>query len=351
MPAMRLARAIASEDPARLRPEERLVGHVMLGMLQQARPLVCPSEQLNAISDDIFRDLGEAVEYASQARLPFDVVYFDFIDELGRAPAIGFHVVEGGGRDLGFELRGVLAGENADERETVFLPIIGHEGQPPEEVGAVFVDWDGQRRASAKPGRWQEAFRPPGRSELDVTFISVSAAMQALGETPRAVGGTLMGVARFGHPGSEAELLTFKAQLATLSGTATRLALKVLYLLDSVNVDLAPAKVSRQVRRQAERKGAEIAWVINVRAPHRRELNDETEPGSRAFSHRFEVRGNFAHHGEGSWLYEHSDPADIRPCPRCGRCRRVWRQPHIKGPVDKPLLVKIRRVDFDDPVG
>lgn len=344
-PAAGLARAIVEQPASRLTDEEQFIGGVMEGMLRLARPVVCPPGQLAAISDDIFEDLGQAFEYAMTARLPFEVTFFDFVDQSGNGPDMGLHFVEGGGLDLGFELRGVVAGENPDEQRTVFLPIVGQRGQPPEELGAAFVDWQSRGEASASPHRWRESLPLPNGRGLEVTLMSVSAAMEALGEEPRAVQGALLGCIRAEQQGPAAAAL--QASLATATAAAVRTALKLLYLLDSANVELDAVPVSRQVRRQAERSGAQIAWTVIVHAPQRNESKG-VEPGQRDFSHRFEVRGNFAHHREGSWLYDHSDPADIRPCPRCGRCRRVWRPPHVKGPTDRPLAVKIRRIAFQD---
>jgi hypothetical protein len=344
LPAMALAHAIVTRPTSQLTPEEQLIGRTMGGMLRVARPVVCPPAQLDAISDDIFDDLGQAFEYAMSARLPFEVTFFDFIDASGDAPTMAWHLVEGGGSELGFELRGVLAGELATERRTVFFPIVGLRGDAPEELGAAFVDWGSEAHASATPARWQESLAVRGERDLKVTMMSISAAMEALRESPRAVPGALLGCIRAEQLGPQAEQL--QASLATMTATAVRAAFKILYLLDSVNVELDPLKVSRQVRRQVERSGGQIAWTIAVRAPHRQEAEDR-EGGSREYSHRFEVRGIFAHYPEGSWLYEHSEPGEIRPCPRCGHCRRVWRPPHVKGPPDRPLAIKIRRVDFN----
>jgi hypothetical protein len=59
----------------------------MAGMLEVALPIVCPPEQLNAVADDVFGDLGEALEYTAIARLAFEEVFFDFTDELASSPA------------------------------------------------------------------------------------------------------------------------------------------------------------------------------------------------------------------------------------------------------------------------
>lgn len=342
-PATRLARAIIDQPSFTLTPEEELIGRTLAGMLRDARPVVCPPDQLAAVSDDVFDDLGQAFEYAMAARLPFEVTFFDFLDEAGNGPDMGLHLVEGGGLNLGFELRGVIAGELAEEQRTVFLPITGHREHPPEELGAAFVDWSATEGASAVPSRWRESIAAGGR-DLEVTLMSVSAAMEALHEPGRAVPGALLGCIRAESGGQANSEL--QAVLATATAAAVRTALKVLYLLDSANVELDAIPVSRQVRRAAQRAGTQIAWTVRIRPPLQAEHEDRHS--SREYSHRFEVRGNFAHHREGSWLYEHSAPGDLRPCPRCGRCRRVWRASHVKGPADRPLAIKLRRVEFDD---
>jgi hypothetical protein len=342
MPVVRMSRAITALPASTVRPEETMVGRAMTGMLGQAHVVSCPPEQLNAVADDIFADLGEAFDYAAAARLPFEVTFFDFLDEHGEGPAITAHIIDGGGEEMGFDLKAVVVSEDPRERQTTYMPVIGMKGQPPEEIGAAFVDWDRERGTFAEPARWSE--RMPGLGG-SITLFSVSTAMEALEERPRPIAGALMGVARGNL--SDEDATYFKSFAATMTATAVRQTLKLLYLLDSANVELAPAPVSRQVRRQAERQGTQIAGTVQVRQASRSETTEQTD-GSREYSHRFEVRGNFAHYAAGTWLYEHSVPEDIRPCPRCGQCRRVWRPAHIKGPRDRPLAIKFRRVTFRD---
>jgi hypothetical protein len=344
----RLAEAIVSPDGSPRSDEELMVGEIMAGMLSTARPIVCPPEQLNAVSDEVFEDLGQALEYAAAARLPFETVFFDLTDSFGRSPLAQLHLLADNQEALGFEVRGVIAGENAKEEETIFIPIIGYPGHPPEEIGMVMSDWSGERRKSVEPGRWVERVEAPGPRPLALTMFNAAAAMEALGESPRPVGGALLGVARGRARMSPEEIEAFKLNMAVFSASAVRLALKVLYLIDAANVDVVETALSRQARRQAERSGAQIAWVVEVKPPRSTPKPDSETDSKRNYSHRFEVRGNFAHYREDSWLFQHSPPEEIRPCPRCGRCRRVWRSPHIKGPADRPLAIKVRRVEFPD---
>ena len=345
-PVAGLAEAIVAPGSRPSTDEELLVGETMIGLLDRARPIVCPPEQLNAVPDEVFEDLGQALEYAAQARLPFETVFFDFTDSFGRAPTVDLHLLAEDQASLGFEVRGVLGGQNAAAEESVFVPIIGYPAAPPEEIGMVMCDWSGKRGQDAEPGRWTERLEPAGLRPLELTMFNVAAAMEALGEAPRPVAGALMGVARGRSRMTAQEIDAFQLNMATFSASVVRLALKVLYLLDATNVEVTETPLSRQARRQAERSGTQIAWVVEVKPPSSAHGADPEEAGKRNYSHRFEVRGNFAHHREGSWLFEHSSPEEIRPCPRCGRCRRVWRSPHIKGPVDRPLAIKVRRVEF-----
>jgi hypothetical protein len=115
--------------------------------------------------------------------------------------------------DLDFELRAVLAAEDTVERQTIYLPITGMRGHPPEELGVAFVSWDDDDMAvSAEPHRWPESLPVGGGRSLDVTLMSVSAAMDGLHESPRAVSGALMGCLRHEQRASGAAL---QAVLAT----------------------------------------------------------------------------------------------------------------------------------------
>lgn len=340
-PAVRLADAIIARGQSVASPEEWLIASVMHGLLKDAHALVCPPEQLHAIPDDVFDDLGEAFDYARAARLPFASLYFDFLDEHNHAPLIEIFPPEMN-KPMELELRGVVAGELPDERQTAFLPIVAARGEPPEELGAVMLSWD-ERVGPEKPKRWRESITSKAGREYEITLCSVSAAMDAVGEQPRPIEGAVIGAARGAREQETHEALQFNLAVATAA--ATRTALKLLYMLDSTNVNLERMPVSRQKRRQTERDGCEIAWTVAVTPPKSGSAKS-SDPASANYLHRFEVRGNFAHYGPDTQLYQRSPAETIRPCPRCGTCRRIWRPPHVKGPADKPLVVKIRRVDY-----
>jgi len=121
-------------------------------------------------------------------------------------------------------------------------------------------------------------------------------------------------------------------------------ALAALYFLESANVLLAQPQVSRQTRRASERTETPIAQRVYVRAPTRRSRGDE-DGRRREYSHRFEVRGHYRHFGAGTRLYRavaRDQPDKLLDVPSRGSCVRVWCPPFIKGPADKPLVVKSR---------
>lgn len=126
----------------------------------------------------------------------------------------------------------------------------------------------------------------------------------------------------------------------TAVADAADLCTAVLWFLDSANVELAEASPSRQERRAIERKGGRVAMTVQVRQRKVRPASQSS--GNRIeFNHRFEVRGHYKHVTHGP----HAKPDKLKPCPRCGVCRREWVPPHVKGPEDKPLIPKVRALE------
>lgn len=84
----------------------------------------------------------------------------------------------------------------------------------------------------------------------------------------------------------------------------------------------------RAGRREAKRLGAPDTEIVVVRLRH--EQGPETEPtGADAnYSHRFIVGGHWRD----------------QPYPSEGIHRQIWISPYVKGPEDKPLIVRPRRV-------
>ncbi len=80
---------------------------------------------------------------------------------------------------------------------------------------------------------------------------------------------------------------------------------KVVRFLESANVDIADTIVSRQVRRNAQRKNLRIASTVTVRSPRsRRAATFGDSTSHREFSHRFEVAGHYKHYGPGTRIFD-----------------------------------------------
>lgn len=92
---------------------------------------------------------------------------------------------------------------------------------------------------------------------------------------------------------------------------------------------------TRQLRRQMERKGARVDSVILVQLPIRHHAHNGKGTIPIDWSHRWIVSG----HWRKQW-YATSETH-----------RPKWIAPHIKGPDDKPLVVKEKRYIFDPPTG
>jgi len=129
----------------------------------------------------------------------------------------------------------------------------------------------------------------------------------------------------------------------TIALDVAEMAYSVLFLLDSANVELVEGSPNRQERRAVERRGGRVALTVRVSSPKRRPRDDHDQRKHIDYSHRFEVRGHYKHFPRGTRLADH-DPSNIKPCPRCNECRRIWCPPFVKGPEDKPLIPKVRVV-------
>lgn len=319
-------------------PELSTASVTAASSLVRSRPVVCPPDQLSAIDDEVFPDLASAVRYASESRLPFESILLDFTPASGRqAATIEWQGPPGHGAAPPAQLRGMIVSSSENDRLTYFCPIISVDGGPPELVGLVDVEWD---QLDPPPSPQRIARRV---AHFEPRFYTGSAIQELLGDQGPPAGGFFLAATPEDPTDQDAEDRAFF--LAGAVAVFFTEALKVLYLLDSTNIELAEVDLPRQSRRRAARKGTPIASEIRIsRGKSRSTDNAAHQPDDARLSHQFEVRGNFAHYGPDTYLYQHSDPEHLKPCPRCGRCRRVWRPPHIRGPEDKPLVVKVRKI-------
>lgn len=115
----------------------------------------------------------------------------------------------------------------------------------------------------------------------------------------------------------------------------------VLSWLESMNVELVEAPLSPRQRMREQGKGRKIALTVQVRPPKSKPVGRN---GKANYSHRFEVRGHYMHFPEGTKVGD-AAPEKLSFVPGRGFVRKVWCPPHVKGPIDKPLIPKVRVVD------
>lgn len=116
-------------------------------------------------------------------------------------------------------------------------------------------------------------------------------------------------------------------------------AASALRLLEAVNVDLQPAELARPVRRRAAREGADIPLEVVIRTSRR---DSDVPSHSVDWQHRWTVRGHWKHFHKGPIF--NANPRRRVVDAEGNECVRVWCPPFVKGPDDKPLVLKSRRV-------
>lgn len=128
-------------------------------------------------------------------------------------------------------------------------------------------------------------------------------------------------------------------------------ALRAVFLMDSTNVEIAPAAVSRQVRRASERSAGKTKIALTVRVRTRRSDRAQHAPRqrTRTYSHSFERAGYYRHVTRGA----QAKPEHLQPCPRQdeahrqsgGVCRRYWVSSCVVDAGEgKPFIPKTRRI-------
>lgn len=119
-------------------------------------------------------------------------------------------------------------------------------------------------------------------------------------------------------------------------------AISALRILDAVNVELIDVPMSRPVRRRAEREGVKPALYVDVRTSAG-QAGGTSAHGTIEWTQRWTVRGHWKHFGEHTAVARRH-PSRVIDVPGRGRCVKVWCPPFIKGPADKPLVLKTRVV-------
>ena len=317
-------------------------------MLDQAHVIRVEPEQVQVLPE--WDTLEDAWEYASEAGLPFEVLYLDFEGPGGLAPIVTL--------DVPIYVRD-------EEKQGWTLYEVDTEQAHIHLRGAVVCrDGNGSLRIYPYGGiYYRDTDLPDVCVMMGVADFGTARVEPLGGHRVVLVGqGTVYGSEMAfvstellaGHPGHVSlNMESIKARTEVQADTTIsfadlvlRASLRVLAALsimetDCVVVDDAPMET--RDRKRADKRGWEIAKMVYVR-PTRKGPRSEPTGAEANYSHRFWVSGHYKHYPIGTRLADHR-PDLVKPCTRkgdasCGVCRRVWTQPFIKGPENKPLIWK-----------
>lgn len=275
--------------------------------LDQARVVLVDPEQVTVLPD---LDDSDEIALAQQAHAPFPVTYFDFAGASGT----GIDAVSASDFD-GQPARSRLVGAMVlSERDTLrVLPVLKHPDALPDGMdvnipAVVTFPRDGQ------PPRAKSRFEVVRLTDTKSLVPSVA------GDDPEFLR-VLESAVAFAEP-----------------------ALKVLMLLESANVLVEPRRLGPRNLRRVEQGERRPPYVIAIQ---QRQIaaspeSSSTDPGRR-LSVRFEVRGFYRHYGPDTPIGR-SSADKLREVPGRGRCVRVWTPPHVRGPADQPLTIRVRKL-------
>jgi hypothetical protein len=121
-------------------------------------------------------------------------------------------------------------------------------------------------------------------------------------------------------------------------------AASALRLLEAANVDVQETSLPRAERRRAQREGAEPSLEVVIRTAARHDSSSTVQ--GIEWQHRWTVRGHWKHFSKGPIF-------DANPRKRVldangSECVKVWCPPFVKGPADKPLVLKSRRAPMPE---
>lgn len=395
----------------RVRGLDAICGDAKIAM-KEAHPIVVPPEQVEVLPQ---LDLMEASEYLNAANLPFEPLFLDTAS--GTGPETFTKLTEAGvdHEEIGESVPGMTGAVIFDNpydngRGTVpfgaaMIPVetndldyqgflvadAGGNGLPSHAPLALLINNDDFATRRTWRGVAVKVDIDSGAQPLERLW------KESLPETQH-IEQLIIGGEVFDGPESllillntpdvfayrhivEADAISGIKGWGMMATVQYRAIASILMLLESHNVEVRQTEVSRQVRRNAERKGHPIAKTVYIR--HRQAAPGVTsrnggEPAR--YSHSFEVIGHFKHvqkgkhvwcktcRGEGKLLGPSLpngrqdeatcdkcdglglDRAKITPCARrdqdgnltCPKgCRKEWVPSFAKG--DGPLVMKLRK--------
>jgi hypothetical protein len=260
------------------------------------RPIIVPSHQTSALPD--WPSLDAAISYATQARIPFDLLAIDY-----DAPGLDYEIADDTIRLLAAIVERIGPGLR-------ITPLaLGPAKIKPRAVRALLSTvWTSEPYSKA-----------PG--EIVVSEHSVQSQSDHT-------------------PDRGPDLIDKMTHLSVALSDRVLMALR---LIESVNVNLVTAAIPRMIRRH--HKGPlHVPQLVTIRETRRVRQVEEPEDSHRRLKMRHEVRGHFKHYPGGTPIFE-ANPELVIWHPERGEVVQVWCPPFVAGPANAPLRLSVWKLD------
>jgi hypothetical protein len=334
----RLARKLGMQ-----RSDQLTFLHLHLGQsLQVAHVLVMDSAQVNALPELSAR---EQIDFARHTPLAFDPLFIDFSGD-DQLPGIDSEISFEGEQ---VKVLGAMVNSYPDTNVLFITPIF-YYGNPTAPIMAIAL----------------------GTLAINKSDIANYEFGYVLGSLQRFNRPAMTLIAHSEILDKEPQVSDEYKKLITL---ASERVIGALYLLEAANVEMVPRELPRREKKRQEKRGWKIPLVVRVDRPSRRTYNHSGNGTgqSRNYSHQFEVIGHYNHVTHGAMvrcIVCNGKQVPEFPCPRCGGtgldpekvkpctridvktgeltcpngCRKIWIPPYWKGPEDKPMIIKTRKI-------
>lgn len=314
------------------------------------------ASQMEVLPD--WDELEQAHDFAHDLNLPFEPLLLDFEGHGGMAPQMTVDIRPDATCVL--VLRGALVtrineagGLSISPYGDLYLPALEDDGTITETARSLAARGaDSNVHPYAPMGTLVFDADTVGRPRFGPQEIAAEAGTVRMQAAATALNTVLLGGPETAliHLPHQYDLTKDPPRQDALEGWAKAVyaaalrALAALSIMESDFVVVEDAAMERRDMKRAEKRGWKIASQVYIRPVRKGGHPHEPTGNERQFSHRFWVRGHMKHFPIGTRLATHR-PDLVKPCTRtgvasCGLCRRVWTPPFIKGPEDKPLVMK-----------
>jgi hypothetical protein len=302
--------------------------------LLSSHVLIVDSAQANVIPDWDRHNPDEARTYLEYIQLPFDPLFIDFGSD-GLRFSLGETAV------IDFQIYGAQVWTEHDE---LYMEIFGNfvwkGDRDPIRVGA-------EKNGVLTPGQQYTCFGTPpttGEKKLEGGYVYYGNFAEHFSPPWPGYGAWWR---------DDSSVGTSIGTLATTCfGMMAYRVLAVLFWLESANILVEELAITPQREKKLakmERRGKSrpaIPHVVRVKPPKTRRKSTPTGD-TRNYAYRFEVAGHYMHFPQDTQMGRAAGDKLVYDEAH-GWHRRIWCPPHVKGPENKPLVVKTRMVGNTD---